>query len=167
MFKRLFSPGLIGKMEVKNRLVMAPMATSSHGVEGFVTEQTACYYQERAKGGVGLIVAQSSACLREGRSPGRPGTWDDKFIPGLKKVADAVHECGGRIAWQVVYHGKLLTGWLDRIPWRDETKVIGPSAIPWVRTGIAPKEATKEDVGSPWFYVFMVFCMFFKSKQIL
>ena len=91
LFSKLFEPGRIGKMEVKNRICMAPMGTDSHDPEGFITDRTVDYYAERAKGGVGLIMGQSSVCLREGRSPGRPGTWDDKFIPGLKRIADAVH----------------------------------------------------------------------------
>jgi len=55
------------------------------------------YYAERAKGGVGLLIAQSSNALREGQAPGRPGSWDDKFIPGLRQVADAVHAVGCKI----------------------------------------------------------------------
>jgi len=144
--EKLFKPGRIGKMEVKNRLVMAPMGTMSHDAEGFITGRTVNYYAERAKGGVGLIMGQSSACLREGRAPGRPGTWDDKFIPGLKRISDAVHQYDCKIGMQVLYHGKLLGGWLDRIIRPEETKIIGPSAIPWVRTGVAPKEADAEDI---------------------
>jgi len=143
---RLFQPGMIGKMEVKNRLVMAPMMTASHDAEGFIQERTVDYYVERVKGGVGLIIAQSSNALREGRAPARPGTWDDKFIPGLRKVSTAVHEAGGKIAWQIANHGKLYSAWLSRIPHPEEIKVIGPSAIPWVRNGVAPQEATREDI---------------------
>ena len=144
--KKLFEPGRIGKMEVKNRLVMAPMGTESHDPEGFIKEPTVDFYKERAKGGVGLIMGQSSACLREGRAPGRPGTWHDKFIPGLKKISDAGHRYDCKMGWQVLYHGKLLSAWLDRIIRPEETRIIGPSAITWVRTGLAPKEANAEDI---------------------
>lgn len=142
----IFEPGRIGTVELKNRIIMAPMGTASHDPDGYVNERTINYYVERAKGGVGLIIAQSSQALRIGRSPQRLGTWDDKFIPGLARLADAVHKHGGKIAMQVVYHGKLLLQWLDRIPRPWETRVLGPSAIPWIRTGIAPEEATKEDI---------------------
>lgn len=64
--KELFKPGRIGTMELKNRLIMAPMGTSSHDREGFIQERTIHYYVERAKAGVGLIIAQSSNALREG-----------------------------------------------------------------------------------------------------
>ncbi|MBI5967541.1 MAG: FAD-dependent oxidoreductase [Deltaproteobacteria bacterium] len=145
-FRKLFEPGRIGSMELKNRLIMAPMGTSSHDREGFIQERTVYYYVERAKGGVGLIIAQSSNALREGQAPGRAGTWDDKFIPGLRRVAEGVHAAGGKIAWQILNHGKLYSAWLDRITHPEDLKIIGPSAIPWVRTGVAPKEATKEDI---------------------
>jgi len=145
-FRKIFEPGRIGPMELKNRLIMAPMGTSSHDREGFIQERTVHYYVERAKGGVGLIIAQSSNALREGQAPGRAGTWDDEFIPGLRRVAEGVHAAGGKIAWQILNHGKLYSAWLDRITHPEDLKIIGPSAIPWVRTGVAPKEATKEDI---------------------
>jgi len=143
---KLFEPGRIGTLEVKNRIVMAPMGTRSFDAEGFIQDITADYYVERVKGGVGLIIAQSSQAMRIGRSPNRPGTWHDKFIPGLAKVAEVVHKHDGKIAWQVLYHGKLLMQWLDLIPRPWETRVLGPSAIPWLRTGTAPEPATKEDI---------------------
>ncbi|MFC2002220.1 FAD-dependent oxidoreductase [Chloroflexota bacterium] len=143
---RLFEPGRIGKLELKNRIIMAPMGTASHDPEGFIQDRTIDYYVERARGGVGLIIAQSSQAMRIGRSPGRCGAWDDKFIPGLARVAEAVHKNGGKIAWQVLYHGKILSQWLDQIPRPWETRALGPSAIPWVRTGIAPEAATREDI---------------------
>ncbi|MFC1886109.1 FAD-dependent oxidoreductase [Thermodesulfobacteriota bacterium] len=143
---RLFEPGRIGTLEVKNRIIMSPMLTRTADSDGFIHEKTADYYVERIKGGVGLIIAQSSQAMRIGRSPLRPGTWHDKFIPGLAKIADAVHRHDGKIAWQVLYHGKLLMQWLDNIPRPWETRVFGPSAIPWHRTGTAPEEASKKDI---------------------
>ena len=61
-------------------------------------------------------------------------------------VAEAVHKHGGKIAWQVLYHGKPLLQWLNQIPRPWETRALGPSAIPWVRTGTAPEEATQDDI---------------------
>ncbi|MFH1243945.1 MAG: FAD-dependent oxidoreductase, partial [Pseudomonadota bacterium] len=143
---KLFESGKIGSLELKNRIIMAPIGTGSHSPEGFIQDRTIDFYVERAKGGVGLIIAQSAQAMRIGRSPGRSGAWHDKFIPGLSRVAKAVHENGGKIAWQVIYHGKILTQWLDQIPRPWETRVLGPSVIPWLRTGQAPEEATLEDI---------------------
>ena len=56
MFEKLFSPGKIGKMEVKNRFILAPMYVGSADADGFVTQRTVDYYAERARGGVGLAI---------------------------------------------------------------------------------------------------------------
>jgi 2,4-dienoyl-CoA reductase-like NADH-dependent reductase (Old Yellow Enzyme family) len=53
--RRLFEPGRIGTMQLKNRITMAPMGTQMYA-EGFVTEQLKDYYEARARGGVGLIT---------------------------------------------------------------------------------------------------------------
>ena len=59
-FEALFRPFRIGKVELKNRIVMLPMGNKLHGSTGEVTQRLIEYYQERAKGGVGLITVQSS-----------------------------------------------------------------------------------------------------------
>jgi len=161
---RLFEPGNIGKMEVKNRIVMAPAGTGAHGPEGEITDKVIEYYVDRAKGGVGFIIAQSSLILKEGLMPGRPSMYDDKVIPKLRQLADVVHENGAKIAFQIVHHGKLLTAPRDTAPDPSAIKAIAPSAIPrlrrimdaqtlegaggalWVRDNSAPEEATKEDI---------------------
>ncbi len=143
---RLFRSGRIGGLELENRIIMAPVGTGSHDPEGFIQDRTIDFYVERAKGGVGLIIGQASQAMRIGRAPGRSGAWHDRFIPGLSRLSNAVHEHGGKIAWQVIYHGKLLTQWLDQIPRPWETRVLGPSAIPWAKTGKAPEEATRQDI---------------------
>ncbi len=72
LLTKLFEPGKIGAIVVKNRLVMAPMIAGSTSPEGFIEPRTIDYYAARAKGGVGLIITQSSQALRIGRAPGRP-----------------------------------------------------------------------------------------------
>jgi 2,4-dienoyl-CoA reductase-like NADH-dependent reductase (Old Yellow Enzyme family)/thioredoxin reductase len=144
--ERLFESGKIGNLELKNRLVMAPIGIEGCDPEGFVTDQLVSYYAKKARGGVGLIISQSSQATRLGRAPGRVSIWDDKYIPGLARIAEAVHKNNGKMAWQILYHGKLLLQWMDKIPNPAEIRILGPSAIPWVKTGTAPEEATKEDI---------------------
>ena len=60
-YKNLLSPGRIGSMQVKNRMVMAPMGTNFGGSDGHVTDRMIRYYEERAKGGVGLITVEVAA----------------------------------------------------------------------------------------------------------
>ncbi|MFA4911645.1 MAG: FAD-dependent oxidoreductase [Desulfobacteria bacterium] len=161
----LFRPGNIGKMKVKNRIVMSPMGTVAHGPEGEITDRTVIYYAERAKGGVGFIICQSSIIMRESRAPHRPSIYDDKFIPGLRRVADAIHENGSMAAFQLVHHGRLLTDYQHMVDRPEELRILGPSPIPrllrvleipgakeeqdlsiWVRGNIPPEEATREDI---------------------
>src|SRR3990172_5029254 len=101
-FKRLSEPGMIGRMETRNRFVMAPMVTATGDADGFVTDDVVAYYEARAKGGVGLIVVQS--CIIGLDTLGINKRWlcvyDDKFIPGLRRVAEAAKKHGAKIALQ-------------------------------------------------------------------
>ena len=85
-FPKLFEPGRIGSLELKNRLVMPPMATNYALKDGSVTQRQIDYYEERAKGGVGLVIVEIS-CVdsTSGKGAARQIVIDDdKFIPGLK-----------------------------------------------------------------------------------
>ncbi|MDO8491579.1 MAG: NADH:flavin oxidoreductase, partial [Dehalococcoidia bacterium] len=144
--RRLFQPGNIGGMELKNRLVMAPMATWSHDADGFVQPRTLGYYQARACGGVGLIICQSAVVLPEARAPGRLAVWDDKFIPGLASVASAIHAGGGKGAIQITHHGTILTQHKKSVKGPPEIDVVGASPAPWVFNNEAPREASQKDI---------------------
>lgn len=148
--KKLFEPGIIGKMELKNRIVMSPMGTISHNPDGSLKNNVADYYVERAKGGVGFIICQSSTILREAAAPMRPGTWDDKFIPGLQKVASAIHQYDARCAFQLVHHGRLLTQYRHMVPQGEQIRPIAPSAIPRLLTEIQIPRTQDAGVVSPW-----------------
>ena len=63
-FDSLFTPFSIGKMEIKNRLVMSPMGTYAALMDGSVSDTLATYFEERAKGGVGAIITASSISRR-------------------------------------------------------------------------------------------------------
>lgn len=110
-FKKLFEPGRIGQMELKNRIVMAATGTSLEREDGFVDDRIKDYYEERAKGGVGLIVMGIGAIDHpRGRVlPGQLGLSDDKFIPGLTEMAEAIHRHGVKVAIQLQRGGKLST----------------------------------------------------------
>ena len=57
-FKKLFEPGKMGKIEVKNRIIFAPCGTHYSSLDGFVGDRLLDYYGERAKGGAGLLVVE-------------------------------------------------------------------------------------------------------------
>ena len=90
--KMLFSPIKIGAMELNNRIVMAPMGINYAELDGTVGEREIAYYAARAKGGVGLIIAENTCVDPLGKGiPLETGLWDDKHIPGWEKLAEAVH----------------------------------------------------------------------------
>lgn len=100
-FSRLFEPGFIGQMAVKNRIIMPPMGHHFSSEGGFVSDQVVEHYSIRAKGGAGLIVTES--CYpREYR--GRLSIYSDDFIPGLRRLADAIKMQGARAVLQMNTH---------------------------------------------------------------
>jgi 2,4-dienoyl-CoA reductase-like NADH-dependent reductase (Old Yellow Enzyme family) len=62
-YEYLLRQGSIGRLKLKNRIVMPPMQTSYADVKGFITERELDYYTQRAKGGVGLIIFEHTGIL--------------------------------------------------------------------------------------------------------
>ncbi|UCD68687.1 MAG: NADH oxidase [Betaproteobacteria bacterium] len=123
----LFTPGKIGPLTLKNRVIMASMTTRTADEAGFVTDDSIAYYTARARGGVGLITVEMAAPERAGKHRHfELGICDDKFVPGLRKLADAIHEVGAKAGIQLG-HG----GGHTRVDICGETP-IAPSAIPHV-----------------------------------
>lgn len=91
-YTRLFSPIEIGGISIKNRIAMAPMGTHLQDEKGFVTRRLIQYLEERAKGGVGLIITPFAAVV-----PGQPtlGVYSDEQIRGLSLLVTAIkrHVC--------------------------------------------------------------------------
>jgi len=98
----------VGKVELKNRMVMPPMVTRYATADGFATRRTVGYYTARAKGGIGLIIVEATYVHEKGPILSNEiGLSDDKFIPGLKELADSVHKYGTKIAVQLVHGGRM------------------------------------------------------------
>lgn len=92
---------------LKNRVLMAPMTTQSAFYDGGVTEQIIEYYALRA-GEAGAIVVESCFVEDKGRGfPGAMGVDTDKKIPGLKKLADRIHEKGSKAILQIYHAGRM------------------------------------------------------------
>lgn len=82
-YKNTFKPINIGEMKLKNRIVLAPMATG-YAEKGGMTERQIQYYLERAKGGVGLIISESNYISKKGRGGTNRLGLDDSQIPDIK-----------------------------------------------------------------------------------
>ena len=124
-FKTLFSPFRIGKLELKNRIVMPPMATNFAGTEGKVNDRHIAYYVKRVQGGVGYLTFEHTGILKEGKASAGMALIDgDDKTPLFKKLVDAVHREGGKIFIQINHAGRQTSSSITGAP------IVGPSAIP-------------------------------------
>jgi 2,4-dienoyl-CoA reductase-like NADH-dependent reductase (Old Yellow Enzyme family) len=102
----LLSPARIGDVEIPNRIVLPPMTTRTADAEGFATEDTFAYYAARVTGGVGLITVEMASPEKAGRHRHRElGIYDDRFLPGLAKLVDAIHRGGAKASIQLGHGG--------------------------------------------------------------
>ena len=145
MIEKLFEPIKIGKLELKNRIVM-PALNSRLGTEfGAVSDRLIDFYVERAKGGVGLIVIENT-CIdwpvgKAGTSPIRADDW--KFVDGLHDLAEAVHPYGTKIATQPQHPGRQSS----TMACAEGQELVAPSAIPCLPTGgEMPRALTTEEI---------------------
>jgi 2,4-dienoyl-CoA reductase-like NADH-dependent reductase (Old Yellow Enzyme family)/thioredoxin reductase len=107
-FPYLFKEGQIGNFQIKNRIVMLPMARQFQGFNGEVTQKTIDYYVERAKGGVGLIILGSTRVFPPGHkfyTPASLNIGDDRYIPGHCDLVQAIHAYGAKVAIQFGHIG--------------------------------------------------------------
>lgn len=126
---KLFEPGKIGKLSIKNRILMCPMGVGGlEEPQGGLSQRGIDYYVARAKGGTGLIITGLTRVSREIEPP-----LEDKLIidsktcvTWLNELAEAVHDYGAKVAIQ-------LTAGLGRVATLDLLKIAGavaPSALP-------------------------------------
>lgn len=108
----LFSPMKIGNVEIKNRIVMAPMCMGFGQYNGCATETMMNYYEERAKGGVGLIFTEITRIndITGASSFGQLGMSHDYQIPALKEMADRVHKHNCKIMVELHHPGRQNLG---------------------------------------------------------
>src|ERR1700761_1898326 len=108
-YPHLLSPWKIRGLELRNRAMFAPTCPVwvRSPYEGVFTEQAVAYYEERARGGVGMIVIGGTLINRDTiYSPFLfPGLWSDEQISGLAAVADAVHRHGCKLSVQLLHVG--------------------------------------------------------------
>jgi 2,4-dienoyl-CoA reductase (NADPH2) len=106
-YPHLFTPGRIGSMELRNRIVMCPMGMLLGNDDGTASDNEVAFYEARARGGVGLLL-QGTVCVgypAGTNHPRMPGASDDRFLPGMQRLAEGVHRHGAKIAAQLNYMG--------------------------------------------------------------
>lgn len=107
-FSNLLAAGRIGPMTLSNRVVL-PAMDMNVCVDGEIEQEDIDHYVARAAGGTGLIITGASAVAYPvgATSTKEPGLSDDRFLPGLTALADAVHAAGSKLCVQSTHHGKV------------------------------------------------------------
>ena len=139
-FPHLFEPIKIGKTTVNNRLFMPPLSTNLAD-KGYVTDALVEHYSNRAKGGVGLIVTEVTTVEPVYTYlPGDMSIYDDSFIPGWKKLVDAVHQYDAKILSQL-FHPAYMA-----FPIPGTPQLIAPSNVGPYYAKSAPRAVTVEEL---------------------
>lgn len=149
-YPNLFRPLAMGALNLKNRIVMAPMTRSRATDDDLVTDLHCTYYRQRAN--AGLIVTEGVHPSASGKGYNRtPGIYTDQQVAAWARVVQAVHEEGGAIACQLMHCGRV--GHSDNKA--PGTQFLAPSAIAaraeiFTETGMkpmpVPKAMTQEDI---------------------
>ena len=148
----MFVPLRVRSVELKNRVVVSPMA-QYRAVDGVPGDWHFVHYAERAKGGAGLVFTEMTCVSPEGRiTPGCTGLYDDAQEKAWKRIVDFVHaETDAKIAIQLGHSGakgSTQLGWetMDA-PLKSGTwEIVAPSPVPWSANNQIPKEMTRADM---------------------
>jgi len=140
-YPNLFSPGAIGGVSLKNRIVQTPMGTGLIDM-GRVPEREVAFQEERARAGVGLLITGGAVVHPTSRFPARIiiEAWDEDGIEALSTRCDAVHRHGARIFGQLIHLGRESPGG------QTDYAPMGPSAIPHQRDPGVPHEMTEAEI---------------------
>lgn len=140
-YSALFSPGQIGSLKVKNRLVMPPMVLNYADTNGLVTKRYVDHIERVARGGVGTIVLEASYIRQDGKGfVNELGVHDDACLPGLKKLVAAAHAHGAAIGIQL-YHAGRQTSFKT-----TGTQPVAPSPLPDPTINELPRELTVSEI---------------------
>ena len=138
----LFTGKTVGNLEIKNRFVHSGTYECMATEEGEVTDALIQRYRNLARGDVGLIVTGYMSVHQSGRAAKhQTGIHSDSFLPGLSRLADTVHQEGGKIFFQLVHAGR------QTIPAYIGRKPMGPSSVHVDPTYLVrPREMTGNDI---------------------
>ncbi|WP_407541512.1 NADH-dependent flavin oxidoreductase [Deinococcus radiomollis] len=133
--------GTLGALELRNRLVMAPMTNFSSNEDGSVTDTELAYYARRS-GGVGMVITACANVTAGGQGfPGEIGVDRDDLVPSLNRLARAIQGEGAAAVLQIFHGGRMCP------PELVNGDVVSASAVPAERPGSAvPREMTAAEV---------------------
>ncbi|MFD1873080.1 NADH:flavin oxidoreductase [Hymenobacter bucti] len=126
----LFSPFSLKSLQLKNRIVMAPM-TRSFSPNGVPGADVAAYYRRRAEGQVGLILTEGTVVERPASSndPNIPHFYGEQALGGWQQVVEEVHAADGKIGpqlWHMGVMGEHRSGWTPAQPFEGPSGLLAP-----------------------------------------
>lgn len=141
-YKKLFVKGKIGRLELKNRIVMPAMGTGFASSTGEASDEIIKYYEARARGGCGLIITEVTRVDEDTgiATSNQLCATDGKHIPRLTRLADAVHRYDTKIFLQLHHPGRETPSHL-----LHGKQIVAPSPIPCSVIGETPRELTTEE----------------------
>jgi 2,4-dienoyl-CoA reductase (NADPH2) len=139
MYPRMFSPIEVGGRTLRNR-VLLPAMDLHYTPDGAVNDRLVAFYRARSKGPA-LVVVGGCRISREAAPDGFIGLHEDRFIPGLKRLVDAIREGGAVPVAQLFHAGRYLR------PSSPEIVPLAPSAVASRLSGVTPRAMTGEDIG--------------------
>ncbi len=149
----MFVPFKLREMELKNRVVVSPMAQYK-AVDGCPVDWHLVHYGERAKGGAGLVYTEMTCVSATGRiTPGCPGLYTPEHEAAWQRITDFVHtQTDAKICCQIGHSGRkgsTRIGWegMDQPLADDNWDLISASANPWSDRNAMPREATIAEMG--------------------
>ena len=139
-FRFLFTPLQIGPVAVRNRIVCTAHLTH-YAEDNMPSERHAHYYAERARGGAGLIVTETTY-VHPTSQPDEHNIlgFDPRVVPAFRRIAAAVHEHGAKVFGQLSHRGREMTSFHSRLP------VWGPSPIPCPVSRETPHEMDHDEL---------------------
>jgi 2,4-dienoyl-CoA reductase-like NADH-dependent reductase (Old Yellow Enzyme family)/thioredoxin reductase len=143
-FPKLFEPGLIGNVRLKNRVIKAPQHTGLANPDGSVTDRMLRYYKDVALGGVSMVIIEYAWIDNDASraSPCQLGIASMDHIPGLSLLAQTIQANGAKAAIQISHAG--------RQKFTLSKPIKAPSAVPWEEIYAAgcppPDELTFEEI---------------------
>jgi N-ethylmaleimide reductase len=127
MQQKLFSPYKLGPFVLEHRIVMPPLTRLRSDPDDSPSDMMVTHYGQRASKG-GLIIIEAASVSNHGSGyQGAPGIYDDRQIPGFKKIADAIHAKGGIAFAQIIHTGR--TSHVDLQP--NGQSPLAPSVVPY------------------------------------
>ncbi|MCF7821552.1 MAG: alkene reductase [Mariprofundaceae bacterium] len=138
----LFSPLKVGRLELPNRIFMAPM-TRNRAPDNIANAMMAEYYRQRASGG--LLITEGSQISEQGVGyPATPGIYSAEQVEGWKQVTDAVHSRGGHIFLQLWHCGRVSHPDFHAGEPAVSASAIRPAGDAFTPTGLKPFETPRE-----------------------